>query len=526
MDLMPYAGEHKPLTIVSDVDWIAPHLMNTLVGTIVEFGYVPERSAKVLNALVDPMRNRRLALHVGFVVLINLVMWLMFCIDYVHAQIGDEPGPEPAEEDPSLDNATDSGGADSVGNSTGTSNSTADSNSTGLVEWDYPQQQFPLFMRGVYPRRPMGLKGIPAMPFLHYHAAQLGVNTVGFILFGTILVLKHGVTIYATLSLWLWFFAGCARTAPAARRCRAPWPSNGLHGFGAPFLPGRLRLTRPCLSCRPPLRPCSVGTWVIGHDANHIGCSGMIFGYFAYIMMIGLLKLLGCPPSCRDVVCTWDSTQDILIAVAMIALYTGILYGALPNATIVGTDGSAISAVVNTWEIDLMGWLGGTLYAAVLAVYLRKTRAFKKVRTPSSCSGTARSMLAGGDGSRSGTDRSDLCAPPRFVAPRVSPHRATETGRLPGSASPRRQRAARWARRWAPAHSPTLGARTTRLATTRGRAKGLAVATITRSSRTSRRPKRYQCRKCLPCTSLSLNSRRTTRSFPLARLALRSCHQT
>ena len=94
--------------------------------------------------------------------------------------------------------------------------------------------------------------------------------------------------------------------------------------------------------------------------------------------MIGVLKLLGCPPSCRDVLCTRDSVGDILISAAMIALYTGILYGVLPEATVVSPDGVETETVVNTWEIDLMGWLGGTLFAIVVATHLRKTRAFSK----------------------------------------------------------------------------------------------------------------------------------------------------
>ncbi|KAG8470391.1 hypothetical protein KFE25_008812 [Diacronema lutheri] len=330
MDLLPYAGEHRPLTIVAECDWIAPHLMNTLVGTIVEHGFVPERSAKALNALVDPMRNRRLAVQVGCVVGINLVMWLIFCIDFVHARIGDAPGAQAA--DGGVDGGVDGdagGGSDQpMSNSTNSTNA-ADATNATIIEWEYPSETFPLFMHGVYSRRTQGLKGIPAMPFLHYHAAQLGVNSVGFVIFGAILVLKHGIFIFSTLSLFLWFFAG-------------------------------------------------FGTWVIGREENHIGCSGMIYGYFAYILMIGVLKLLGCPPSCRDVLCTRDSVGDILISAAMIALYTGILYGVLPEATVVSPDGVETETVVNTWEIDLMGWLGGTLFAIVVATHLRKTRAFSK----------------------------------------------------------------------------------------------------------------------------------------------------
>jgi hypothetical protein len=41
----------------------------------------------------------------------------------------------------------------------------------------------------LFKKKANGLKGIPAMPFLHYHASQLGVNTVGFLLFGIIIII-------------------------------------------------------------------------------------------------------------------------------------------------------------------------------------------------------------------------------------------------------------------------------------------------------------------------------------------------
>jgi hypothetical protein len=222
MDLLPFAGEHKPLVVMGDVDWIAPHLMNTLVGMIVEHGYVPERSARVLNALIDPQRSRRLAVQVGFVLLLNAVMWLIFCIDYIHTQIGKDDGQTAGGA-----NATTGGNATAVieTNTTAPGNSTNSTGSAGQdlsgFEWVYPSAPWPIYMHGVYPRQTQGLKGIPAMCFLHYTVAQLGVNSFGFVLFGAILIVKHGGRIFAMLSIWLWFFAGCKRIASRARGCRA-----------------------------------------------------------------------------------------------------------------------------------------------------------------------------------------------------------------------------------------------------------------------------------------------------------------
>lgn len=169
----------------------------------------------------------------------------------------------------------------------------------------------------------------------------------------------------------------------------------------------------------------------------------MIFGYFAYIMVIGLLKLFGCPPSCRGVMCTADSTQDIVISAGIIALYTGVLYGVLPSSGVVDMDGLSAEAVVNSWEVDLMGWAGGTLYAAALAIYLRKTRAFKKpVRARSSergqqqldspCPGPRAGWRAGG---------AAALTPPRArTRPRAGPRQQGAEGEALRLGSSRRRR--------------------------------------------------------------------------------------
>lgn len=220
IDLMPYAGPHRPLSITTSHDWIAPHLMNQLAGILKEYDYVPDKQARVLNALVDPFKNRRLALHVAFVIFLNAIMWLMFAIDALYEII-------PTEEtsaDTELDD--DDGGSEAVGNFT---------NATNFTEYDIyppappppppPEPTFmPLKSHGVRPRTLEGLEGVASMPFLHADINHIALNTGGFLIFGIAIVLKHGMKVFCMLSLWLWLFSGCARRTRVRRSMRSTDP--------------------------------------------------------------------------------------------------------------------------------------------------------------------------------------------------------------------------------------------------------------------------------------------------------------
>lgn len=77
-------------------------------------------------------------------------------------------------------------------------------------------------------------------------------------------------------------------------------------------------------------------TWLMARDANHIGASGLIFAMFAYLIFAG-----------------WFSRQlrYILIAVLVIFLYGGMIYGVLPGR--VGVS----------WESHLFGFISGIFVA-------------------------------------------------------------------------------------------------------------------------------------------------------------------
>jgi membrane associated rhomboid family serine protease len=57
--------------------------------------------------------------------------------------------------------------------------------------------------------------------------------------------------------------------------------------------------------------------WLLGRNAYHIGASGLIFGFWAYLLVYGYVK--------RDL-------KAIAIAMAVFAFYGGMVFGLLPSA--------------------------------------------------------------------------------------------------------------------------------------------------------------------------------------------------
>ena len=81
------------------------------------------------------------------------------------------------------------------------------------------------------------------------------------------------------------------------------------------------------------------GVWAVGRSALHIGASGLVFGYFGYLVGRGWYD---------------KSILSILVAVAVIVVFGwGMLMGILPTGGIV------------SWEGHLCGLLAGVLAAAV-----------------------------------------------------------------------------------------------------------------------------------------------------------------
>lgn len=143
---------------------------------------------------------------------------------------------------------------------------------------------------GIEPREFDGLEGIAFSPFLHDDWGHLLANTAPFLVLGA-LVYSAGHRVFWRVTV------------------------------GAALIGG-------------------LATWLLARSGNHIGASLVIFGYFGFLIVDGVLG---------------RSFRSILVAVLAAALYRGILWGALPTA------GGGVS-----WEGHLFGLVAGGVVAFLL----------------------------------------------------------------------------------------------------------------------------------------------------------------
>lgn len=136
---------------------------------------------------------------------------------------------------------------------------------------------------GIVPRDLRGLIGIPLAPFLHGGFGHLLANSLSFLALGFIVLKAEKKQFYAASAVIVLL--------------------GGL------------------------------GTWLIGRSSVHIGASGLIYGYFGYIMMRGFAE--------KKMI--W-----ILIALLVGLGFGGMIWGVLP------TVGESIS-----WEGHLCGMVAG-----------------------------------------------------------------------------------------------------------------------------------------------------------------------
>jgi membrane associated rhomboid family serine protease len=150
---------------------------------------------------------------------------------------------------------------------------------------------------GIHPRTVSGLWGILTSPFLHADFRHLILNSLPFVVFGGT-VLLSGVRVFWAVTLFV-MMAG---------------------GFGV---------------------------WLLAPSAtNHIGASGLIFGYLGFLLARGLFD---------------RSLWAMLVAVVILVVYGGLLFGVLPSE-------SGIS-----WQGHLFGFLAGAV-AAWLASSIRNAK--------------------------------------------------------------------------------------------------------------------------------------------------------
>jgi membrane associated rhomboid family serine protease len=144
---------------------------------------------------------------------------------------------------------------------------------------------------GIRPRSTEGLVGIPLAPFLHGGIVHLAMNTVPFVVLAWLVLLRE---------TWQFFAVAAIVTV--------------LGG---------------------------VGVWLVAPAASvHIGASGLVFGFFGFLLTVGWFeRRLG----------------SILISVLVLSLHGGMVFGVLP-----GQPGVS-------WQSHLFGFLAGVAAAWFLA---------------------------------------------------------------------------------------------------------------------------------------------------------------
>lgn len=144
-----------------------------------------------------------------------------------------------------------------------------------------------LVLNGIYPRQLDGLEGILWAPLLHGNFRHLLANTLPFLTLGGLIMLGKAEDFWAVT-------------------------------FISALVSG-------------------LGTWLIGSTYSvHIGASGVVFGYFGYLLLRGYFD---------------RSAFAITASVLVILFYGSFLWGVLPNQPGV------------SWEGHLFGFLGGGLSA-------------------------------------------------------------------------------------------------------------------------------------------------------------------
>lgn len=139
------------------------------------------------------------------------------------------------------------------------------------------------------PRHVSGLLGILSMPFLHGSLLHLISNTLPLIMFSILISLK-GNKYFLKVTFLIVIISG-------------------------------------------------IMLWLMGREAYHIGASGLIFGYFGFL----LLRMFYSP-----------SITTIVISIGVLTLYGGIIFGILPQ-------GGYIS-----WEGHLFGLISGIAVAKMM----------------------------------------------------------------------------------------------------------------------------------------------------------------
>ena len=141
---------------------------------------------------------------------------------------------------------------------------------------------------GIFPRNIWGLPGILFTPLIHHGFEHTITNSISLIILGILISLKNHRIIFK-VSLFIIIVGG-------------------------------------------------LGVWIFGRSASHIGASGLIFGYFGFLVARGWYV--------RDF-------GSITISILTIILYGGMIFGIFPGQAYI------------SWEAHLFGFIAGLLSARI-----------------------------------------------------------------------------------------------------------------------------------------------------------------
>jgi membrane associated rhomboid family serine protease len=139
---------------------------------------------------------------------------------------------------------------------------------------------------GIYPRTVKGLPGILLTPLIHHGIEHVLMNTIPFVLLGVLISLKNHRDLFK-VSIFIVIVGG-------------------------------------------------LGVWIFGRPAYHAGASGLIFGYFGFLLARG-----------------WYAKDfgSVAIAIITVFFYGGMFLGILPVQTYI------------SWESHLFGFIAGIMAA-------------------------------------------------------------------------------------------------------------------------------------------------------------------